>query len=171
MLLVAISLGLSQTDGCQVCCVMGGSMNSLDACDPNTSGAGDVDVPADIDRQPADGGKGSRQRLKLPGRAVTKPSRMGAAGRRAQQAARDGMVAARKEATERAADAARRARDVTLPRLSQASAGVRQRVAVDPEVAEQVTVALMTAMTVAAGKHSVKIPHPAIRVAALRLWR
>jgi len=135
----------------------------LGAGDPNTSGAGDV--PADIDRQPADGGKGSRQRLKLPGRAVIKPSRMGAAGRRAQQTARDGMVAARKEATERATDAARRARDVALPRLSQASAGVRQRVAVDPEVAEQVTVALMTAMTVAAGKHSIKISHPAIRVA------
>jgi hypothetical protein len=90
---------------------------------------------------------------------------MGAAGRQAQQTALDGVVAASKEATERAVDAARKAKVAALPRLFRVKDRVRQGVAVDPEVAEKVTLALITAVTLAAGKHSGKMPHPAGKAA------
>jgi len=48
-------------------------------------------------------------------------------------------------------------------RAQQAAHGVRQRVTVDPEVAEQVTMALMTAVIGAAGEHSAKI-HPMAKI-------
>lgn len=87
---------------------------------------------------------------------------MAAAGRRIQKAAH-GKLAASKEAVERAADATRKAKEATLPRLDQLRLGARQWVAVNPEVAEKVTQALMIAAVGAAAKHSGKI-HPAAKI-------
>lgn len=93
-----------------------------------------------------------------------KPSRFGISGRRAQQAARD-RVTSGKEAAQRTADAARKAASVVLPRASLARDELRDRIAVNPEVAEQVTVALLGSVMGAAGKHSGKAPHAALKVA------
>lgn len=129
----------------------------------SSSGAGDADY--DTSGESAAGGKPARRGLKRAGQAIAKPSRVGAAGRRAQRTVSDGVVAVRKEAAERAVDVARKAKEAALPRLSQARDGVRQRVvAVNPEVAEQVTFSLIAAVTLAAGKHSGKVPHPAVKV-------
>jgi hypothetical protein len=78
--------------------------------------------------------------LKRPGNAAGKPSRIGAAGRRAQQVARDS-----------AADKARKVKEAALPRLSQATDEVRRRAAANSEATEQVTVALLLAASTAAG--------------------
>jgi len=88
---------------------------------------------------------------------------MAAAGRRIQQAAHGKLTTAPREAAERAADAARKAKEAALPRWDQLRHGARQWVAVNPEVAEKVTQALVIAVVGAAAKHSDKI-HPAAKM-------
>lgn len=70
-----------------------------------------------------------------------------------------------KEAAQRTADAARKAASAMLPRASHAKDELRDRIAVNPEVAEQVTVALLAAVMGAAGKHAAKAPHAGLKVA------
>jgi len=130
------------------------------------------------DSGPGEQGAGDKpawRGLKRPGKAAGKPSRVGAAGRRTQRVARDGVTAARKEAretAERAADAARRAKEAAMPRLSHATDGVRRRAAANSETVEQVTLALLKAVSIAAGtagavagKNAHKAPHPALKAA------
>jgi hypothetical protein len=88
---------------------------------------------------------------------------MAAAGRRIQQATHGKLAAAPREAAERAAGAARKAKEAALPRWDQLRHGARQWVAVDPEVAEKVTQALVIAVVGVAAKHSDKI-HPAAKL-------
>jgi hypothetical protein len=111
------------------------------------------------------GGKPVRRAMRLPVRVAAAPPGMSAAGRRARQAARDGVAAVRKEATFRAGGVTRKAKESTLPRLANGRASVRRRAAVDPAVAEQVTLSVMTAMLAAVGKHTSKASHPAVKVA------
>jgi hypothetical protein len=110
----------------------------------------------------AAGKKIMRRDRKLAETSEGEPPRMAAAGRRIQQAAH-GKLAASKEAVDRAADATRKAKEAALPRLDQLRHGARQWVAVNPEVAEKVTQALMIAAVGAAAKHSGKI-HPAAKL-------
>jgi hypothetical protein len=126
-----------------------------------SSDAGDVD--SDGNSRQAAGKKPARRDRKLVRRADVKAPRIAAAGQRVQKAAHDGLAVARKEAAERTVDAARKAKQAALPRWAQARDGVRQRIAVNPEVAEQVTLALMMAVIGAAAEHSDKI-HPAAKL-------
>jgi hypothetical protein len=128
-------------------------MSSFDAGDTDSGGK---------DRR-AVGKKSARQDRKLAKTTGEKPLRMAAAGQRIQQATHGKLVAAPKEAAERAADAARKAKEVALPRWAQLRHGARQWVAVNPEVAEKVTQALVVAVVGAAAKHSGKI-HPAAKM-------
>jgi hypothetical protein len=80
------------------------------------------------------------------------PSGAASGGRRAQ-AARDGVVAAGKEASEWAAEAALKAKAAALPALSRAKEdGARQWSAIDPDVKQQVALSLLTSAAVAAGE-------------------
>jgi hypothetical protein len=127
----------------------------------SSSDAGDTDSDGKDPR--AVGKKLARRDRKLASPTDEKPLRMAAAGRRIQQATHGKLVAAPKEAAERAADAARKAKEAALPRWAQLRHGARQWVAVNPEVAEKVTQALVIAVVGAAAKHSGKI-HPAAKM-------
>lgn len=128
-----------------------------------SSDAGGIDSGGNSRR--AAGKRLARRDRKLARRGEGEPSRIAAAGHRVQHAAHDGLAAARKEAAERTVDAARKAKQAALPRWAQARDGARQRIAVNPEVAEQVTLALMMAVIGAAAEHSDKI-HPAAKLVA-----
>jgi hypothetical protein len=93
----------------------------------------------------------------------------GAAGRRAQ-AARDGIVAAGREASERAAEAALKAKAAALPALSRAKEdGVRQWSAIDQDVKQQVALSLLTSAAVAAGEHLKAHDRLSVRLVGLGL--
>jgi hypothetical protein len=126
----------------------------------SSTDTGGVD-PGDNDRRAADNQPARRARK--PAKRVDMPPWVTAAGQRVQQAAHGGLAAASKDATERTVEAARKAKDAALPRWTVAKDSVRQRIAVDPEVAEQVALALVTAVVGAAGEHSHKI-HPAAKL-------
>ncbi len=97
------------------------------------------------------------------------PSGEGAAGRRAQ-AARDGVVAVGKEASERVAEAARKAKAAALPSLSRAREdGARQWSAIDPDVKQQVTLSLLTSAAVAAGERLKEHDHLGVKLVGLGL--
>lgn len=100
---------------------------------------------------------------KLASPAEEKPLRATVAGQRIQKATHGKLAAAPKAAAERAADAARKAKEAALPRWAQLRHDARQWVAVNPEVAEKVTQALVIAVVGAAAKHSDKI-HPAAKM-------
>jgi hypothetical protein len=77
----------------------------------------------------------------------------GSAARRAQ-AAREGVVAAGREASEWATEAAQRAKAAALPALSRAKEdGARQWSAIDQDVKKQVAISLLSSATIAAGEH------------------
>jgi hypothetical protein len=116
------------------------------------------------DSEQRGGGERGRRAVKRAADGARKASLMGNTGRRAQQAARYGVDVG-KEAAQRTADAARKRAGAALPRVSDAGNGAREWMAVNPEVAEQVTVALLAAVMGAAGKHSAKAPHVALKVA------
>lgn len=97
------------------------------------------------------------------------PPGAGPAGRRAQ-AARDGAAAVGREASERVAEAARKARANALPSLSRAMEdGARRWSALDPDVKEQVALSLLTSVAIAAGERLKEHDHPGVRLAGLGL--
>jgi hypothetical protein len=129
------------------------------------SDSGNEDKDSASSRGRIAGGKPVPRDLKLPVRVAAAPPWISAAGRQAQQAARDGVAAVRKETTERASEVTRKAKESALPHLANGRNSIRRRVAVDPAVAEQVTLSLITAMLAAAGKHTSNASHPAAKVA------
>jgi hypothetical protein len=126
----------------------------------SSSDAGDTDSDGEDPR--AVGKELAWWERKLASPTEEKPLRMAAPGRRIQ-ATHGKLAAAPKAAAERAADAARKAKQAALPRWAQLRHDARQWVAVNPEVAEKVTQALVIAVVGAAAKHSDKI-HPAAKM-------
>jgi len=97
------------------------------------------------------------------------PFGAGTAGRRAQ-AAREGVAAAGREASEWAAEAALRAKAAALPALSRAKEdGARQWSAIDQDVKQQVALSLLTSAAVAAGEHLKAHDRLSVRLVGLGL--
>ncbi len=116
------------------------------------------------DHIPAADHKPARRGLGITRKRAGQPSRAGAAGRHAQQAARDGAVAVGKEMSERVGDAARKAKAAALAGGSRAKDGTRQWSALDPDVKQQVVLPLLTTAAVTAGEHLKKHDHLGVKL-------
>jgi hypothetical protein len=124
-----------------------------------------VDSVSSGDR--ASSGKPARRALRPARKPTAQPSRAAAAGRRAQQAAREGAAAVGKGASERVADAARKAKVTALPGLSRAKDGARRWSSLDADVKQQVISSLLAAAVLNAGEHMKKHEHLGVRLAGL----
>ena len=136
----------------------GGTVGTSDGVNAGHDGSGEQGAAGTEDQDPG-----------LPVIAG-KPSRIGISKRRAQQAARDRLME-RQGGCAANRGCARKAASVVLPRATLARDELRDRIAVNPEVAEQVTVALLGSVMGAAGKHSGKARHAALKVALAGLAR